>query len=230
VSAYTGFVSEWGPPNIRDLFVQATFVMIVVIAIRWARDGAAGWGEILTWCLALGWTLLYARTVAVGAILLAPLFAQALQMALRRTAEERSRAEQMALSGGICLAMIVVVVVAPRFAKDPARMPIALDRSLESLPAGTVVFDEYQLGGWLMWRHPQLSVVVDPRTELYDIGYFKRYLAARQAEPGWPYFIDETRSGAAVVPISSALGQALKDVRGWTEVGRGDGYLLLKAP
>jgi hypothetical protein len=59
VRDYTGFVSEWDPPNIRDPFVAATFIMVVVIAVRWAREGAATWSDILTWCLALGWTLLY---------------------------------------------------------------------------------------------------------------------------------------------------------------------------
>lgn len=230
VSDYIAFVSEWGPPNIRDLFAQATFGMLVVIAVVWARKPPASWFDILTWCLALGWSLLYARTVAVGAVLVAPLFAQTLHVMLGRGIERRSRAEGFVLAGAIGSALLLAAVLSPKLAAQPGQMPTSLDDSLDALPAKTVVFDEYELGGWLMWRHPSLHPVVDPRTELFDIGYFKRYLAARQAEPGWPSFIDETRSGAAVVPISSALGQALKDVRGWTEVGRGDGYLLLKAP
>jgi hypothetical protein len=158
------------------------------------------------------------------------MFAQFLQAALRRSAEERYRAEQVVMSVTVCLALIATMIVAPRLARAPVQMPKALDGALEALPAGTVVFDEYQLGGWLMWRHPSLRPVVDPRTELYDLAYFKRYLAARQAEPGWQAFIDQTESRAALVPTSSALGQAVKDVRGWREIDRGDGYLLLEAP
>jgi hypothetical protein len=229
VNDYTKFVSEWGPPDIREIFVLATLAMIVATAVGWSRRRATSWSDILLWILALIWTLLYARTVAVGAVLLAPLFAEALQAAIRRSPEPATRWEGTVLGGGILGAVVVAAILAPRIANRPERMPTSLDGRLDALPAKTVVFNEYQVGGWLMWRHPQLKPVVDPRTELYDIAYFRHYVATRQGQPGWQMFIDQTRATTALVPQTSSLGEVLKGVLHWRETGRGDGYILLEA-
>ena len=44
-----------------------------------------------------------------------------------------------------------------RHHRDPDRMPTGLDAALDRLPAGTVVFNEYWVGGYLRYGHPDLA-------------------------------------------------------------------------
>ena len=71
-------------------------------------------------------------------------------------------------------------------------MPAGLDAALDRLPAGTVVLNEYGLGGYLRYRHPDLVPVIDERTELFAVDYVEAYLDARGAKPGWTDFLQRT--------------------------------------
>jgi hypothetical protein len=106
-------------------------------------------------------------------------------------------------------------------------MPVGLDAALDRLPAGTVVFDEYGLGGYLRYRHPDLVPVIDERTELYSFDYVEGYLDARGAKPGWGDFLSRTGARAALVPSDSAIADALPRDLGWRSLGTSGDYVLL---
>jgi hypothetical protein len=73
-------------------------------------------------------------------------------------------------------------------------VPSDLSTQLSALPRGTVVLNEYELGGWLMWSQPQLEPVIDPRTEVYAVSCVHRYVDALGVLPGWRNFVADTGS------------------------------------
>lgn len=93
VAGVTQFITEWAPPSIHDLSPAATALMIAVVAITCARGHEVAWTHIRLLLLATCWALLSARTVTLGAAIVAPLLAGALQSLLpgprRGSAEAR---------------------------------------------------------------------------------------------------------------------------------------------
>jgi hypothetical protein len=196
--------------------------------VVWARAGRpAPWPHVAVLAMGVGLALLYARTVAVGAVLLTPFAAAALQDVLGTVRRSWARHEVVALTCSTVLALVVAATLAPAVARAPGRVPSGMDEHLARVPAGTAVFAEYDLGGWLLLRHPQLQPVVDPRTEVFSTTHLETYLDARAAKPGWERAIDSWDVSYALLPADSPLAGALRQQRRWRTVAADAGFILL---
>ena len=139
--------------------------MAVVVAVVWAvRRRGPTWFTAMLLVSALFWDWYAIRTIVLGALVAAPLLAGALQSLVRdRTGPSRAtatpRAERRASPASRSPCSRVAAVVVPHTADRPGDVPTALDPQLDRLPAGTAVFNAYELGGWIAWRHPDLEPV-----------------------------------------------------------------------
>lgn len=232
VNAYAGLVQEWRPPDVHEPYVAATVGLLALTALGWARAGRrVPWADVLLWGMALGWALLYARTVAIGAVLAAPLAAGALEQLLSPPVDRAARRVERWLVPVSALAAVVVAgVLSTSVAARPAAVPLALDTAIDRLPAGTVVLDDDALGGWLLLEHPNTSPVIDTRTYLFGVPYIEDYIRARGAVGDWPAFVRRTGATAALVRSGEALATALPERLGWRVVQQADGFTLLQAP
>ena len=232
VNAYAGLVSEWRPPDVHEPYVAATVLLVALTALGWARSQhRATWADVLLWAMALGWTLLYARTVAVGAVIATPLAAQALAGLVPVPEDPGARRlERILLPASAALAIVVGAVLAPTTAAVAGGMPTALDAALERLPAGTVVLDDDSAGGWLLLTHPHVRPVIDTRTYLFDVPYIRAYMDARAVRSGWQDFIARTGARAALLREGDPLVPALTGEPGWAVSGQSGGWVLLVAP
>ncbi|MEP6650123.1 MAG: hypothetical protein ABJA74_09440 [Lapillicoccus sp.] len=238
VSGYTRFVSEWDPPRLSSPPVAVTLMLLAVIAAIWVRTGRRpSWGHVLVWVIALGWALAYTRTVAIAAAMAAPLVVAGISSVLpsepaesRAQAVRRRRVEWVTLAGSLVVSAVLAALVLPATTASPDRMPTGLDAALDRLPAGTVVMDEYGLGGYLRYRHADLVPVIDERTELFAVDHVQAYLDARGAKPGWTDFLQKTGAKAALVPTESAIADALPRQLDWRSLGTSGDYVLLVAP
>jgi hypothetical protein len=220
---------EWGPPELRSPYMAATMCLAAAVVVTWSRFAQrVSWVHIGMLVIGVGWSLLYARTVALGAVMLAPLAASAIQSLLPRHPSS-GRRDRLGLSLSIAGCLLLGAMVAPTTAREPGGVPNDLDRKLGALPAGTVIFNEYHLGGWLLWRHKELEPVIDPRTEIYGPEYMDRYLRARSAAPGWQTMVSTSGATAALLPSDSPLGEALRRELGWTQIGSDEGFDLWTA-
>ncbi len=227
ISGYAQFVTEYLPSPLSYSPYSVTLVALVLVAVGWAvRAQPVRATRVLLWCLALFFTLLYARTVALGALVAAPLFAETLQLVVPPRVFSRRALVTAAAAGGL-VSVAVVVAVGSGVAQ---RVPNGLDRQLAALPDGTVVYDDYAYGGWLLWAHPNLRPVIDGRTEIYTVAYVRTYVDSADAKPGWQATL--TRSGAryALLPTDSPLGDGLVHQLRWTVVGTTPETRLLAAP
>jgi hypothetical protein len=209
--------------------------MGVVTSLLWllARHRPRPW-ELAQLALSLGLTLVMWRLVPLGAILAAPLLASALQPLIGRAREGWSRRERRAVvaswAGALVLATLVAAGPVGASAQQFPGELGAVDSALAELPAGTVVWDDFGLSGWLLWRHASLRPVIDLRVELYSPEYIDAYRRTELVEEGWRELPARTRASYAVLRTDSALGAAFKDRLGWSTVATGGGYAVLRAP
>lgn len=231
VQGYAKYVNEWEPPSISDAYFVMFLGLVAVPVVHWARSGVrVSWTRVALLGLGLAFGLMYARTVAVGAAIVAPLAAEALSQALGRAREAVTGGERSVRITLVAVALVVSAMVSPARASTLAYVPSALDPELERLAAGTVVCNDYPLGGWLIWRHPHLRPTIDPRTEIYSPEHVESRLTFLLAEPGWQQFLVRTKCTYALLARETAAPEALVDRLGWLEIGSTDAHVLLRAP
>jgi hypothetical protein len=160
----------------------------------------------------------------------APLLAASLQSLLHQDTPRIGWREVATLIGGGLAFLAAVPLLLPGSTGTPANVPNGLNVALDRLPPHTVIFNDYLLGGWLLWRHPTLEPVIDGRSEAFPNAHFDRYLNTSQVSTGWEKFLATTDSEYALVAERSPLATALDERLHWRSLGRDDGYVLLTAP
>jgi hypothetical protein len=230
VGGVTRYITEWAPPSIHALSPAATAVMIGVVALTWARGRQIDWAHIGLLLVATCWALLSVRTVTLAAAITAPLLAAALQSLMPDLASRLSRREIAALAGGVMACLVAVALLLPGSVAKPANVPNALNASLDRLPSHTVIFNDFALGGWLLWRHPKLEPVIDGRAEAFPKAWFEAYIKTSEVSSGWSRFLQTSNSTHALVKEHSPLATALDERLHWRSLGRDEGYVLLEAP
>ena len=133
-------------------------------------------------------------------------------------------------SGGYVLALATLAVLVPHTADEPRDTPPWLDGALGDLPAGTRVINDSGFGGYLMWRFPQLDVVMHGYGDLYTDDELERNADIEGVRAGWVEPGPGHRREYAVLPPDSPLAYNLREVEGWTVVEHGADLELLRAP
>jgi hypothetical protein len=231
VSAAAGpFVQEWQPTSARNPFALITLTMIAVVVLTWLRSRSVPptW-QIALAAIAFVATLIMYRTVAIGAIIAAPLFASALQQQRSRPPQPLTRRAVSTWLGLSMAAILLAMPIAGAVAQKPFGVPDGLRPQLSALPAKTVVLNQFAIGGWLLWAEPQLIPVADLRSEIYSSEYLTAYRNNESVGPGWQAFITRTGAKAALLSEDSALADALQHQLSWRAVGRDNGYVLLES-
>lgn len=223
------FISEWQTPKLTEPVPALAVFLIAVVVITWARAGSRrSWTEILLLGLALGWMLLYYRTIAVGAAIAAPLVATAIQSWLPPEPLGLRRWEPRI---GVALALAIVLALgaaAPLRKEAPLEAMDEMNAALSRLPEGTVVFNDYGLGGWLEWKHRNVAPVIDGMTDAYYVNHVTSYMKATDLDPGWQERVAKTGADYALLQRATPLTAALVDSNEWKTVVREDGYVLLR--
>jgi hypothetical protein len=225
------FVAEWQPTDVRDRFALITLGMIALVLLSWVRSRTPRpWWQIALAGAAVAFTLAMGRTVPLGAIIATPLLASCLQEQRGSRATAPTRRATSAWAGLVAAAAIIAVPLAGTLAQSPSGWPERLRPQLAALPARTVVLNEFDVGGWLLWAEPHLSPVIDLRSEVYSTDYIRDYLRARDVSAGWQRLLDRTRPRYALLKQDTPLLVALRERLGWTTVAQDAGYVLLRAP
>jgi hypothetical protein len=230
ISQVSPFIMEWRPASITDPSAATTLLMGLVVLLSWLRSRErVTWTRLLLWLFAMGSTLMYARTIAVGAILVAPLLAEALQRALpRRTVPVRAERRVLAVTSLVSLLLAAVLV--PATAASPGKVPSGFDAYLAALPEGTVVWNVDAVGGWLMYAHPNVRPTMDTRAEVYGPDYLDGYVRAISGYPGWQDTVATTGARYAIVTAGGPLQEGLVRQQRWWVVASAETYTLLAAP
>ena len=235
------YVQEWQRTDLTSASALGAVAMVLIVAATWLvtrRD--VTWARALVLLTAVFWTWYAGRTVAVAGVAVAPLCAAALERLVRgheapspessaSPAAPRGRAEVTWLAVAAVVTTTLVAVLAPSTSDRPGDVPLALDGRLDRLPPGTGVFNDYALGGWIAWRHPDLEQYVDGLITPYSVAHVRDLAVAQALRPGWYAVVRDSRARAALLATDSALATGLAR-RGWVSAGTDAGYVLLLSP
>jgi hypothetical protein len=225
------FVQEWQPTDVRDIFAAVTLVMIALALLPWIRGTSVRpWWQIALAGAAVVFTLAMFRTVPLGAIIATPLLASSLQEQRGHPQTPLTRRGTSAWLGLVAAAAILAVPIAAVVAQSPSGWPEGLRPQLAAIPAKTVVLNDATVGGWLLWAEPQLTPVIDLRSEIYSADYIDDYLRTKEVQAGWQELLAQTKPKYALLRTNAPLTVALQEALKWTTVGKDADYVLLKAP
>ncbi|WP_156409795.1 hypothetical protein [Nocardioides sp. Soil796] len=231
VGGISAYVTEWQPPSFRTLGPAVAMLVLALVVITWSRtEKRVPWTMLLLLLMATGWTLLAARTVTLGAIIAAPLLAAAVQTWLRRKPELRAAWEKPFVFGTAAVCLVGLFLAVSRTADEPAGVPSEFDPQLSALADGTPILNDYGVGGWLRWAHPELDPLIDGLTEAYTLQELSDYGKVTDVAEGWEQVVQDSRAQHALLLESSPLAVALEDRLSWNVLGTDEGYVLLKAP
>ena len=227
VRAVSPYIQEWRRPELSDPSTLALVALGLVVVVIWlVRRDLPTWGAAGILLFGLAWGFTYARSVALGAIIVAPLAAQALDRALGRP-RPRMGPEPQVVAVLLAFSVLVSAVAAWSGPRKPVGVPTGLSASLRSLPAESIVYNDDSLGGWLMWSFPKLEQTADTRAELYGPARARTYLNEMRAGKNWQTTFDDIQPTAALVSERSPLAHALLSDGGWIVAGRDHGFVLL---
>ncbi|GAA2018682.1 hypothetical protein GCM10009740_03250 [Terrabacter terrae] len=228
VGGVTAYISEWQRPRLADPAVLAALSLVLVVGLYLLRRRRADWIAILLALAAAAFTLTWARTVGLGAIIAAPLAAAALQELIRQPVTSAPQRERSAAGVAALLSLLLVVVAAPAVAGSPALGPNALDGALGALPDGTVVCNDQVDGGWLLLQHPGLRPTMDTRVELYSVEHIQAYLRFMAGDEGWENYPLRVGCAYAVLPRSAAVVAQMRASGRWPVTAESAGYVLMR--
>jgi len=228
VSGVTDYITEWQPPSATSVDFLAALALIFLVVIDASRhaEGRAAHVLLLTG-MAFFLAISYGRTTGVAAAIVAPLAASAL-MRLGRQHRESPRPREGWIAGGFAVGgLVLAAVLASAVAVKPALGANELDAEISALPKGTVVCNDWTDGGWLIWKHPNVRVTMDPRVELYSVDHIRSYANFIGARPGWQGYIETTGCSTALVRSDSPAAEAMARDEGWSRRASAGGYVLM---
>ena len=228
VGSRARYFAEWGSPDWTswEFGAVATLFLLTFVALAIRRRGS--WTELLLIATAAAFAVYSQRTVPVAAAMLAPLLAGPLQALVgRRT--PMGRRERVVLAGGALTALVALAVAVPITSADPPEQSAALDRALSALPPGTKVLDDWDQGGYTMWRYPQLDLMMHGYGDTFTTAELSRNTGLISLDPGWDASLRESGARVALLRPWSRLSYVLAQ-QGWRVVQESDELELLRAP
>jgi hypothetical protein len=226
----SAFVGEWQSTSARNPFALVTLVMLALVILSWVRlRRQPPWWQVGFLVMGLAATLATTRTIAVGAVLAAPLLAHEIQLYRGRPVIAPRRRSRSGWAALILTALLAAAPLSAARAQNPVGLPQRLTPQLSAIPSGTVVLADGDISGWLFWTEPGVKPVLDPRIEIYPVEHLRAFVSAMAAGPGWRRFISRTGARYALVAADSAIANALVDRAGWSRIGKDAGFVLLRS-
>ena len=194
VGSRSQYFSEWNPPDWTYPSCMVLAVLLAVTITLMVRRRMATWLDLGLLLLTGGFAVSSWRTVPVAAMIIVPLAAarpgprdadpERRARAPRTPPRRRWRRRRPGRAGRLRAAHL----------GDPPPQPSWVDPALSSLPAGTKVVGAWDWGGYLMWRYPQLDLLMHGYGDTFTTAELQRNTDIEALSPGWD---DELRAPAS---------------------------------
>jgi hypothetical protein len=216
-------VNEWQSPALTNPLLIVVLLLAVTVLLRSARSPSIHLPELLLAAAGVALAAWSVRTIAVGALLLAPALAIAATGG-RRSAPPVTTAERR--SAVVLLAALMLVPGVVWGGPSSGPLSLAADTSLGGLAAGTRVAVEPFSSGWVLWAHPHITVVRDLRAEIYSPETAEAYEAFARGQDGWQDYAVRHGIRWVVAVTGSGLDRSIAAQPGWTETARDEGRVV----
>lgn len=213
-------VAEWRAPSPGNPLLVLVVVLALLVLVRLVRARRVDVATLLLVAAGVGLAATSVRTIALGALLLAPALARSSRtvssggsVGAAGAAEPVRREWLPALVAAVALLLVPGVVLG---GDEDGPLPAAVDAAVDRLPDGTPTVVDAYASGWVLWAHPRVRVLRDLRAEVYSPGRAAEYEVLERARPGWPSVADAHGVRAVVVRVGEPLDRALGSAGGWT--------------
>jgi hypothetical protein len=235
-AAMQTYIAEWASPNFHRaeywpflLLVLAIFAALayVQIPVR-SRD-------LLLLLASFFASLESIRMIPFFVLIAIPMLSHRLRtwpLTHHRSARTRP---QTVLNTTIILAMIafaaihVTQVINRQPAVEAQEFPARAVAFLIAHPTNGRIFNDYDWGGYLIWKLPSIQVFIDGRADLYGKGLFDNFANAYQFKDGWQQILERWQVQTVIVPSNSALATGLRNNHVWNITYRDSQATILTA-
>lgn len=224
VGGRSKYFQEWGPTDFHQPHAVVLAVMLAIAVVFLAR-GRPPWLSIVLLLMAAGWAVYSSRTTPVAAAIVVPLVAQAIQ-SIVPTSDVMARGERATVAGIGVVGLLTLGWLASTRA-DEQVVPPWTDARLAVLPDGAKVLNDWANGPYLLWKHPDLNVVMHGYGDVFTDAEIKRNQDIMVLAPGWDREVEKLDVDAALVYTDSPLGYALVSDSRWTVVEKDDEFVFL---
>lgn len=245
VETLQNLINEWSSPDFHQAFQQPFLWMLLGLVIVVASQGKPLPGYRLAPVVAFAWAALVARrNFGPFAVVCAPALAGSLHslllswmdqarqslpgiQRLLQAAEENKAKFNLTARNLINLALIGLLVIAAGLKTIQVNQPeLVAEAEARLFPVGAVswikaqggevkIFNEYNWGGYLIYRLPEVPVFVDGRTDLYGDEILNDYLEVVFCQDGWKEVLEKHGLEMIIIPADSCV-RGLASQGGWT--------------
>ncbi|MBM6405975.1 hypothetical protein JQN72_17165 [Phycicoccus sp. CSK15P-2] len=215
-------VNEWQQPTLDNPLFVLVVALAALVVLRALRRRPVEVSAVVLAAAGFGLAAYSVRTVAFGALLLAPALGRAFPA---------DGAEHVARRWGVWPALLAVsaVAVTPGVvwrADSSGPLGTDVDAALGALPTGTVVAVDVGVSGWVLYDHPQVRPVRDLRAEIYSVDAARAYESFSRAEEGWQGYATAHGVEAVLAATGSPLDTALDTQTGWSRRAEDPDHVL----
>lgn len=231
--------NEWQRPSAGNPLLLVLLVGCVIALLGLLRSSRRRWTRALTVVVAAGLGLWMVRTIAVGAVVLAPAVAVGMTGLLgrrRRAHTEAQRGETRvpaARASGEVAAWVLALVVALglgalHLTRGIGEPPVSstVSQTLSNLPPQAVLAVNGRAVGWTEWAHPDRRPLRDLRAEVYSLPVATAYEGFQEARPGWQDYATEHGVTAVLADRRRPLDAALAREPAWTAAAEDPDFRL----
>ena len=229
VGSRSEYFKEWGPTNFTEIAPMLLAALMALVILLGLRQVSFSWTQTLLLLQAGGWAIYSARTVPVAAAMLTPLAAMALQ-SVQRPAEPLRRREGLFVGGAFLAGLLLLAAMVPGTSTASPADREWVDDALHNLPPETVLLNEWDWGGYLMWKHPQLDLVMHGYGDTFTDEELDRNVDITLLRPEWDEQVESTGATVALLDPDSSLAYELERSAGWAVVREDSQVVLLAAP
>jgi hypothetical protein len=217
------FIVEWLSPNFhRAEYLPFLFLLLAALAFLGASHSIRP-RDLLLLIVGTYAALCSIRMIPLFVLIVVPLLSKELEICVAGKLEDppsTKLSNPTFLNVTIVLAMAAFVVfhltnlVRHQAGAESSHFPTEATAFLQTHPPGRL-FNDYDWGGYLIWRVSSTPVFVDGRADLYGDQFLQRLSDTYQLKNSWHQTLDDWKIQTVIVPPDSALATGLQLAPDW---------------
>jgi hypothetical protein len=241
VSSVAGLTAnEWQRPEADNPLLLVVLTAVVISLLGLVRSPRRRWTRALTVLAGAALAMWMVRTIAVGAVVIAPALAHGLESLVTRPSRAAGEPGDVPVSArpqvragrewpAWALAAALVVLLAGTHIATTDFGPPVTDRvsaAVAALPDDARLAVDGRAVGWAQWAHRDRRPVRDLRAEVYSVPVALAYEDFQDARPGWQDYAAAQGITAVLANRERPLDQALSGETAWTSVAEDPEFRL----
>lgn len=242
-------ISEWDSPNFHESNqIPFLIYLIMLVAFIALVPEPVKLDEVLPIVGFLAMALYSRRAIAPFVVISIPLLSSRINLgwaqvkknwrhkfflARNKSDNKNHRIINLSLVGVLWMAALIKLffVTNPIFVEDKIQemYPQNAIDVLLSTPVTGNLLNEYDWGGFLIWRAPGRLVFADGRADLFGAEILNQWAGLVQAQPGWEQLVEKNSIDTVLLYPDRPLVEVLSN-QGWQYLYRDSNAVLLRKP